>query len=124
MLTHGAQDANHFRGDAHRDFNNRLIRRLAGLLREVASDRIFVALDLAFVRAVFVEDHSEKGGLAGAVRADEGDALAPVDRHFRLAEKAAAAERFGELMNREHAAGLEQECAWGKDFGRKLKFVK
>ena len=78
------------------------IGRLAGFLRQVAGDGVFVALDGALVRAVLVEDHAEKGGLAGTVRADEGDALAPVDGHFRLAEQGAAAEGLGKLVNREH----------------------
>ena len=108
-LTDDPEQTDHFRGDAHGDFKDRLVRRFARFLGEVAGDGVFVALDGAFVGGVLVEDHAEEGRLASAVRSDEGDAFAPVDGHFRLAEQGAAAESLGKLVNGEHGRGLEQE---------------
>ena len=112
--------AEHVRGDAHGDFEDRFVRRFACFLREVSGDGVFVALDATFVRGILVEDHAKERGLASAVRSDEGDALAPVDGHFRLAKQGAAAEGLGKLMNREHARDVEERCVVGKDFGREL----
>jgi hypothetical protein len=116
VLTHGAEDADHFRSDAHGDLDDRFIGRFASFLGEVAGDGVFVALDFPFIRAVLVEDHAEEGGFPGTVGADEGDSLAPIDGHFRFAEEATAAESLGKLVNREHTGGLEDEWAVGKDF--------
>ena len=78
-LTDRPQQADHFRGDAHRNFKDRLIRWFARFLRKVAGDRVFVAVNGAFVGLVFVEDHTEKGGFPRAVWSYEGDTFAPVD---------------------------------------------
>ncbi len=118
VFPHRAEDSDHFRGDPHGDFENSFIRRFARFLGEITGDRIFVALDRAFVRAVLIEDHAEKSGLAGTVRADEGDAFAPVDRHPGFAEQRAAAEGLGKIFNRKHARGVKDLAARGKEFER------
>jgi hypothetical protein len=118
VFAHGAEDADHFRGDAHGDLDDGFIGGLAGFLREVSGDGVFVALDGAFIGAVLIENHAEERGFPGTVGADEGDAFAPVDGHLGLAEQGAAAEGLGKLFDREHAGGLEEDRAWGKKFGR------
>ena len=120
VFAHGAEDPYHFWSDAHGDLNDGFIGRFARLLGQVACDGIFITFDFAFVWAVLVEDHTKERGLSRAVRADESDAFAPVDGHFRFAEKASSAESFGKFVNREHAGGLEEERPVSKDFGRKL----
>ncbi len=124
VFAHRAQDADHFRGDAHGDLDDRFIGRFARLLRQVSGDGVFVALDGAFVRAVLVEDHAEERGLAGAVRADERDALAPVDGHLRLAQQGSAAEGLGKLFDREHARGVGDGRAGGKKFGEAGEMIR
>ena len=120
ILAHGAQDLGHFRSDAHGDLDDRFIGGFAGFLGEVAGDGVFVALDGAFVGRVLIEDHAEERGFASAIGADEGDALAPVDGHFRLAEKSATAEGLGKLFDREHARGVGKHSLGGKIFDKPL----
>ncbi len=110
----GAEQADHFRGDADGDLEDGLVGWFAGFLREVAGDRVFVAVDGAFVGLVLIENHAEKGRFPGAVRADQGDAFAPVDRHFRLTEKRAATEGLGQFLDREHGEGVIRD-------GREIK---
>lgn len=95
----GAEEADHFWGDAHGDFDDGFIGRFSGFLGEVAGDGVFITVDGAFVWLVFIEDHAEECRFAGAVGADEGDALAPVDGHFCLAEEGSAAEGFGQILD-------------------------
>ena len=79
VFPHAAQDADHFRGDAHGNLDDRFVGGLAGFLRQVAGDRVLVPLNRPFIWAVLVENHPEQGGFAGAIGADEGHAFAPVD---------------------------------------------
>jgi len=106
VLAHRAQDVDHLRVDAHGDFQDRLVARIARFLREVAGDRVFIALDRAFIEVLLVEDHAEKRRFARAVGTDQGDAFAPVDGHFGLPEQGASAEGLGELMDAEHGGGV------------------
>ena len=96
----GAEQADHFRSDAHGDLKNGLIRRLARFLREVTGNRVFIPVDGAFVWLILIENHAEKGRFSSTVRADEGHALAPVDGHFRLTQKRAASEGLGQFLDR------------------------
>ena len=85
MLAHGSKKADHFGGDTHGNLDDGLIARFAGLLGKVAGDGVFVAFDGTFVGRILIEDHAKQGGLTGAIRADKGDAFAPVDGHFGFA---------------------------------------
>lgn len=118
MFADGAEESDHFRGDSHGDFDDGFVGRFASFLGEVSDDGVFVAFDGAFIGTILVEDHAEESGLAGAVRADEGDAFAPVDGHFGFAKERAAAESFGDFVDGEHGGGVDEEGAVGKDFGR------
>jgi hypothetical protein len=114
VLAHRAEDVDHLRVDAHGDFENRLVARVAGFLREVTGDRVFIALDRAFIRIVLAEDHAEKGRFARAVRTDESDAFAPVDGHLGLTEQGASAEGLGELVNAEHGGDVGRRASGAK----------
>ncbi len=62
-----------------------------GFLGEEANHGPFVAFDDAAVGDVFAEDDGEKGGFAGAIGADEGDAVAMGDVEGGVFEKDASA---------------------------------
>jgi hypothetical protein len=66
--------------------------------RAVAARVEAVDGDLALV-GVFAEQAADQGGLAGAVRADQRDALAEADIEADAVEHAGAAEGFGDVLN-------------------------
>src|SRR5207247_2921299 len=70
--------------------------------RPSAGDILALEDDRAGVRPVEPADHVEKGGFAGAIRADDRDQLAALDRERNILDRPHAAEvlrdaRYGEL---------------------------
>ena len=123
VLADRAQNSDHFRGDAHGDFDDRFIRRLARLLRQVPGDGVLVALDGPLVGRVLIKDHAEKRRLTRPVGTHEGHAFTPVNGHLGLAQERTPAEGFGELFNRQHARDVVQPRPAGKQFnGRVICF--
>ena len=91
-----------FRGDdAHRaraihDLEDHAAaRHLANVLAEIADGDAAIDGHLSLVRRILAGDHAEERGLAGAVRADEADFLAPRERRRRFDEQQMLAVLLG-----------------------------
>ena len=66
-------------GAVHRLGDDAAAAHLADVLAEVADGHAAIDGDLALVGLLLADDHPEDRGLAGAVRTDEPDLLAPVE---------------------------------------------
>ena len=78
-------------------------RHLADVLAEIADGDAAVGRDLALVGLLLAGDHAEQRGLAGAVRADEPDLLAPLERGRGLDEEDLLAVLLADLVEADHA---------------------
>ena len=77
-------------------------RHLADVLTEVADGRAAIDGHLSFVGLLLPGDHPEQRGLAGAVRADEPDLLALVERHRSLDEENLVAVLLADAVETNH----------------------
>ena len=93
---------------ARGDLEDRLIADGGAFLREEAEVRAAFPLDEAVVRLVLIEDDVEEGGLAGAVGADEAEAVRPGDVQRDLREQGAGSVGLGNIGNREHRKGVKE----------------
>ena len=92
---------------AGRDLEDRLVADGRAFLREEAEVRAAFPFDQAFVRLVLVEDDVEERRLAGAVGADEAEAVRPGDVQRDLREQGAGSVGLGNIGNRQHRKGVK-----------------
>src|SRR4029077_1302379 len=78
-----------------------------GNLRFIEPRQIMTAVErhVALVRARFARDHVHHGGLAGAVRSDNGAHLARRDHERQIVEGLEAVERYADAVEIEHRGG-------------------
>ncbi len=72
-------------------------------MRRQIGDVLSEQHDLAARRLIKPRDHVEQRGLAGAVRSDDGENLARIDRERHVIDGADAAEIDAETLRRQHA---------------------
>src|SRR5262249_60725341 len=82
--------------------DNAAARPLADVLAEVADGDAAIDRHLTFVGMVLAGDHAEQRRLAGAVRTNEADLLAPVERRGRLDEENLVAVLFADAVETNH----------------------
>ncbi len=92
---HAALEFCDLRRDSRCQLQHRLLADRGGFLREMAERGVAFQLYRAIVRGVESENEVEQGGLAGAVGADESDAVAAVYLQRCILEENARAEGFG-----------------------------
>jgi hypothetical protein len=73
---------------------------LTDVLGEIADPQAPIRGDLALVRLLFACDHAEQRRLAGAIRADEADLLAFLERSRRFDEEYVPAVLFTDFSRR------------------------
>ena len=86
---------------------------LADVLAEIADGDAAIDRDLAFVRRLLAGDHAEQRGLAGAVRADQADLLAPMEGGRSLDEEDLMAVLLADVVEADHGrrAGKNEAAA-------------
>ena len=70
--------------------------------------------DLAFVGLILPSDHAEQRGLAGAVRADEADLVALLNRGRRLDEQDLVAVLLDDVVETDHAGWWDFAGRWAR----------
>ena len=88
-----------------RDVENGLVAGGGGLLREVAEVGAAFPLDGAGVGFFLAEDEAEEGGLAGAVGADEAEAVGAGDEQRDVGKEFAGAVGLRNVCNSQHENG-------------------
>src|SRR6185312_1382089 len=76
---------------------------LADILAEVADGHAAIDGDLTLVGLLLAGDHPEQRRLAGTVRTDQADLLAPVERRRRLDEEKLVAVLLADVVETNHA---------------------
>ncbi|MFK4401327.1 hypothetical protein ABIF31_007884 [Bradyrhizobium elkanii] len=76
---------------------------LADVLAEIADRNAAIERDLALVRDFPARDHPEQRGLAGAVRPDEADLLALLERRGGFDEEDLVTDLLGDVIEADHA---------------------
>ncbi len=97
------RDLAHRAGAVHHLGDGAAARHLADVLAEVADGDAAIDGDLAFVGRLLARDHAEQRRLAGAVRADEADLLAAVERRRGLDEEDLVAVLLADVVETDHA---------------------
>ena len=85
-------------------------RHLAHVLAEVADGDAAIDGDLALVGLLLANDHAEQRRLAGAVRTDEADLLASVERRGGFDEEDLVAVLLADTVEANHVCIVFPRC--------------
>ena len=94
-----------FRRDGRSQFHHRLVPHGRALLRQVTDGDIAFGHHLAVVRRLLAQDERKERGLARAIRADQPEAVLPVDLQGHVGEQDAPAIGFAYAGNCQHRTG-------------------
>ena len=83
-------------------FEDRLLARRRGLLREITERGILLERDLPHIRRSLIENERKERRFPGAVRPDQPDPIATIHLERDVLEEDAPGERFGNLRNSQH----------------------
>ena len=92
-------------GAVHHLGHRAAARHLADVLAEVADGHAAIDRHLAFVGLLLAGDHAEQRRLAGAVRTDEADLLALLERRGGLDEEDLVAVLLADVVETDHGMG-------------------
>ena len=108
-IGHGGFEACEFGGNladgartVHRFGDRAAARHFADVLAEIADRDAAIGRDLAFVRLLLARDRAEQRRLAGAVRPDEADLLAPVQHGGGFDEHDLVAVLLADVVETDH----------------------
>ena len=96
-----------------RHVHHRLVADRLAFLRQVADHRPFIAFDRARIRFIRFQNNGKQRRFAGAVRANQRDALAVVYGQGRVLEERAAADGFAEIPDGKHKRE-GADATWGR----------
>ncbi len=97
------RDGAHRAGAVHDLGRGTAARHLADVLAEIADGDAAIDRHLALVGVILAGDHPEQRGLAGAVRTDEADFLAPLERRRGFDEEDLVAVLLADVVETNHA---------------------
>ena len=89
-------------GPTSGDIEDGLISRGLTLLGEMADHGPLIPLDRARIGLILFQEQGKERRFAGAIGADQSDALAVIDLHIGLLKESATADGFFEFFDREH----------------------